>query len=38
MLEDRNRASHLYNAVMAEEVFSRIPAYHALMTTTAAKL
>ena len=23
MLEDRNRTSHLYNAMMAEEVFSR---------------
>ena len=23
MLEDRNRTSHLYNAVMAEEVFAR---------------
>jgi len=38
MLEDRNRTSHLYNAAMAEDVFSRIPAYHALMTTAAAKL
>ena len=31
MLEDRNRTSHLYNAKMAEEVFSRLPAYQALM-------
>lgn len=38
MLEDRNRASRLYNAAMAEDVFSRIPAYHALMTATASKL
>lgn len=38
MLEDRNRTSHLYNAAMAEDVFSRIPAYHALMMATASKL
>ena len=38
MLEDRNRTSHLDNAVMAEDVFSRLPAYHALMSATAAKL
>ena len=38
MLEDRNRTSHLYNAVMAEDVFSRIPGYHALMTEVAARI
>jgi len=38
MLEDRNRTSHLYNAAMAEDVFSRIRAYHALMTATAERL
>ncbi len=38
MLEDRNRTSHLYNAAMAEDVFGRIPVYHALMTAAAAKI
>mgnify|MGYP001233739368 CR=1 FL=1 len=38
MLEDRNRTSHLYNAVMAEEVFARLPGYHALMSAAAARL
>lgn len=38
MLEDRNRTSHLYNAAMAEDVFSRIPAHHALMSAAVGKL
>ena len=38
MLEDRNKTSHLYNAAMAEDVFSRIPDHHALMTGVAGKL
>jgi nucleotidyltransferase substrate binding protein (TIGR01987 family) len=38
MLEDRNRTSHLYNAAMAEDVFSRIPAHHALMSGAAGRL
>ncbi|MHB1047030.1 MAG: HI0074 family nucleotidyltransferase substrate-binding subunit [Thermoanaerobaculia bacterium] len=38
MLEDRNRTSHLYNAAMAEDVFSRIPAYQALMAAVARAL
>ena len=38
MLEDRNRTSHLYNAAMAEDVFSRIPAYQALMAAAAREL
>lgn len=38
MLEDRNRTSHLYNAAMAEDVFSRIPAYQALMASAARAL
>jgi nucleotidyltransferase substrate binding protein (TIGR01987 family) len=38
MLEDRNRTSHLYNAVMAEDVFSRIPGYHALMTHVSTRI
>ena len=38
MLEDRNRTSHLYNAVMAEEVFSRLAGYHALMSAAARRL
>ncbi len=38
MLEDRNRTSHLYNAVMAEEVFARLAGYHALMSAAARRL
>ena len=38
MLEDRNRTSRLYNAAMAEDVFSRIPAYQALMASAARAL
>ena len=38
MLEDRNRTSHLYNAAMAEDVFSRIPDHHALMSGVFGKL
>lgn len=38
MLEDRNRTSHLYNAAMAEDVFSRLPAYQALMAAAARAL
>jgi len=37
MLEDRNRTSHLYNAVMAEEVFARLSGYHALMSAAARR-
>ena len=38
MLEDRNRTSHLYNAAMAEDVFSRLSAYHRLMSAVATRL
>ena len=38
MLEDRNRTSHLYNAVMAEEVFARLSGYHALMSAASRRL
>lgn len=38
MLEDRNRTSHLYNAAMAEDVFSPIPGFHALMVAVTRKL
>ncbi|KAA0253164.1 nucleotidyltransferase [Acidobacteria bacterium ACD] len=37
MLEDRNRTSHLYKAAMAEEVYSRLPAYLALMRKAARR-
>lgn len=37
-LGDRNRTSHLYNTVMAEEVFPRLAGYHALMSAASRRL
>jgi nucleotidyltransferase substrate binding protein (TIGR01987 family) len=34
MLEDRNRASHTYNAETAEHIYSRLEAYTRLMRDT----
>ena len=38
MLEDRNRTSHQYSVLMAEQVFSHIRAYHALMVRVTKSL
>jgi len=38
MLEDRNRTSHTYNEQTAEEIFSRLPRYHAVLVQLLGQL
>ncbi|OGL77942.1 hypothetical protein A3J43_00390 [Candidatus Uhrbacteria bacterium RIFCSPHIGHO2_12_FULL_54_23] len=38
MVDDRNRASHLYKEEMADEVYEKIPAYAAVMQAAGEKL
>jgi nucleotidyltransferase substrate binding protein (TIGR01987 family) len=38
MIDDRNRASHLYKEEMADEVYAKIPAYAAVMKAVGEKL
>lgn len=38
MLDDRNRTTHTYNEIVAEEIFGRLPAYARVLHTLAVTL
>ena len=38
MLEDRNRTSHMYNEMLAEELYARLPGYQSALSALLERL